>query len=296
MKQEPMNRALKTLIIAGTIAAVPFLSPAVDTAQAAAVSPVNVQVDGQLVHFPDAKPFIDENQRIQVPVRFVSEKLGYSVSWEALGDNVKVTIKNANKVVVLRTGDNRATVNGKSVILDTKVRLLEGRTYVPLRFIAESLGSEVQWDPDALKVIINTGKKGDAPIQPLLASRSGMPAVKDLSTEIVSTARKYVGTPYVWGGTTPSGFDCSGFVQYVFAQHGINLPRTSSEMYEMGTPVSDPQAGDLVFFSTYEPGVSHVGIYLGNGQFISSTSSSGVQIVSMDNPYWASRYIGARRI
>lgn len=291
-----MNRALKTLIMAGTIAAVPFLSPAVDTAQAAAVSPVNVQVDGQLVHFPDAKPFIDENQRIQVPVRFVSEKLGYSVSWEALGDNVKVTIKNANKVVVLRTGDNRATVNGKSVILDTKVRLLEGRTYVPLRFIAESLGSEVQWDPDALKVIINTGKKGDAPIQPLLASRSGMPAVKDLSTEIVSTARKYVGTPYVWGGTTPSGFDCSGFVQYVFAQHGINLPRTSSEMYEMGTPVSDPQAGDLVFFSTYEPGVSHVGIYLGNGQFISSTSSSGVQIVSMDNPYWASRYIGARRI
>lgn len=291
-----MNRALKTLIIAGTIAAVPFLSPAVDTAQAAAVSPVNVQVDGQLVHFPDAKPFIDENQRIQVPVRFVSEKLGYSVSWEALGDNVKVTIKNANKVVVLRTGDNRATVNGKSVILDTKVRLLEGRTYVPLRFIAESLGSEVQWDPDALKVIINTEKKGDAPIQPLLASRSGMPAVKDLSTEIVSTARKYVGTPYVWGGTTPSGFDCSGFVQYVFAQHGINLPRTSSEMYEMGTPVSDPQAGDLVFFSTYEPGVSHVGIYLGNGQFISSTSSSGVQIVSMDNPYWASCYIGARRI
>jgi peptidoglycan endopeptidase LytE len=291
-----MNTAWKTLILVGAVSATSFLSSAPDPAEAAAVSPVNVQVDDQLVSFPDAKPFIDENQRVQVPVRFVMERLGYSVSWDELGDNVKLTMKSGSNVIVLRTGENRATVNGKTVILDTKATLVEDRTYVPLRFIAESLGCKVEWDPGTETAIVNTGKTSGPSIRPVLASRSGMSTVNNPRAGIVATAMKYVGSPYVWGGTTPSGFDCSGFVQYVFAQNGIELPRTTSEMYEVGTPVTDLQPGDLVFFTTYAPGASHVGIYLGNNQFISSTSSSGVQIVSMDNPYWAPRYLGAKRI
>ena len=119
-----------------------------------------------------------------------------------------------------------------------------------------------------------------------------------ISRRIVQTSMQYIGVPYVFGGTTPSGFDCSGYVRYVFAQSGISLPRMADEQYAVGTPISTSElrAGDLVFFSTYTYGVSHVGIYLGEGNFINASSSRGVVIDSLGNSYWSSCYIGARRI
>jgi peptidoglycan endopeptidase LytE len=113
---------------------------------------------------------------------------------------------------------------------------------------------------------------------------------------IVDTAYRFIGVPYKWGGSTPSGFDCSGFIQYVYRAHGVTLPRTSSQMHSLGTRVSSPQIGDLVFFTTYAPGPSHVGIYVGGGKFISATSSDGVVVANMDSSYWSDRYLGARRL
>lgn len=115
---------------------------------------------------------------------------------------------------------------------------------------------------------------------------------------IVQSSLRYQGIPYVFGGTTPNGFDCSGFTRYVFAQAGIYLPRSADEQYEVGRSVSYSrlQSGDLVYFTTYESGASHVGIYLGNGQFISATSSRGIAIARLDSGYWGDRYIGARRV
>lgn len=112
---------------------------------------------------------------------------------------------------------------------------------------------------------------------------------------IVNTAMQLVGTPYAWGGTTPSGFDCSGFVRYVYGQNGIQLGRTSYDMFNQGTAVTDLQLGDLVFFATYDSGASHVGIYVGNNSFVSSTDN-GVKVDSFSNSYWGPRYIGARRL
>lgn len=115
---------------------------------------------------------------------------------------------------------------------------------------------------------------------------------------VIQNAMRYRGVPYVFGGTTPYGFDCSGFTRYVFAQAGISLPRAADEQFDVGRSVSysNLQPGDLVFFTTYAPGASHVGIYVGNDQFISATSSGGVMVSRLDIGYWGNRYYGARRV
>jgi cell wall-associated NlpC family hydrolase len=115
---------------------------------------------------------------------------------------------------------------------------------------------------------------------------------------ILQTALSLRGVPYSFGGTSPGGFDCSGFTRYVYSSYGINLPRGADEQFNVGRSVSYSrlQPGDLVFFSTYAEGASHVGIYLGNGQFISATSSRGIAVASLDSSYWGPRYLGARRV
>lgn len=122
--------------------------------------------------------------------------------------------------------------------------------------------------------------------------------VSDTVRAITAEAQKYVGVPYLFGGTTPQGFDCSGFLQYVFNRKGIVLPRGADEQYLAGRKVSINalEPGDLVFFQTYDQGVSHSGLYLGDGYFISATSSRGVAVATMKNGYWHDRYIGANRV
>ncbi|OPY57871.1 MAG: Peptidoglycan endopeptidase LytF precursor [Pelotomaculum sp. PtaU1.Bin035] len=112
---------------------------------------------------------------------------------------------------------------------------------------------------------------------------------------IVSLAKQFLGVPYVWAGSSPGGFDCSGFTSYVFSQFGIYLPHAADGQFNMGVARKQPGLGDLVFFSTYEPGPSHVGIYLGNDQFIhASSGGGGVCITSLSSSYYSARYLGAR--
>lgn len=123
-----------------------------------------------------------------------------------------------------------------------------------------------------------------------------LPAYK--TDSIISTAKKYMGTPYIYGGANPSGFDCSGYLQYVFKQNNIDIPRTADEQYKIGksVPVQQLQPGDLVFFATDLTEISHCGIYLGNGQFIHSSSSRGVRIDALDNDYWQKYFISGKHI
>ena len=113
---------------------------------------------------------------------------------------------------------------------------------------------------------------------------------------LINGAKKLIGVPYKWGGTTPSGFDCSGFIYYVYKQAGYDISRTSAQGYaDRSFYVDSPQVGDLVFFkNTYKQGISHVGIYVGNNQFINA-SSSGVEITSLNNSYWSKHFDSFKR-
>ena len=125
------------------------------------------------------------------------------------------------------------------------------------------------------------------------------PAARAGGYEISGTALALRGAPYRLGGDDPNGFDCSGLVRYVFAQHGIALPRTVVEQFRVGSGVNatDLKAGDLVFFSTTTPGASHVGIAVGGGAFIHAPTSSGVvRVENLGSSYWGPRFLGARRV
>lgn len=124
------------------------------------------------------------------------------------------------------------------------------------------------------------------------------PVVETVGEQIVNYAYNFLGTPYVWGGTSTSGFDCSGFTQYVFKQMGYSIKRTAAQQLTCGYAVTDLQLGDLVFFeNTYTTGAdaSHVGIYVGDNQFI-HTASGGVKVTDLSDDYYAARYVGARRV
>lgn len=140
---------------------------------------------------------------------------------------------------------------------------------------------------------VSRGQGSSTPTKSVSSSNNSSKA-----SAIVNTAKKYIGVNYVWGGTTPSGFDCSGYTQYVFAQQGISLPRVSRDQFARGTAVSfeNLRAGDLVFFSLDgDKAIDHVGIFIGDGQFINASSSKGVTIYPMGS-YWKSHYIGAKRV
>ncbi len=173
--------------------------------------------------------------------------------------------------------NNQSSSSGKGLI-DILVGLLLGK------FLGNLGNSNSSQLPDISKVL---GLSADSSSQD-----------KGASKNIIDTAQKYMGVPYVWGGETPAGFDCSGFTQYVMKQHGIAIPRTAAEQFAAGKAVdkANLQVGDLVFFTTYKPGASHVGFYMGDGNFIHASSAGGqVTINALDTPYYTEHYIGARR-
>ena len=117
--------------------------------------------------------------------------------------------------------------------------------------------------------------------------------------DVVSTALTLTGVPYRNGGSDPAGFDCSGLVQWVFAQHGIHMPREVREQFQLGMTIvlRDVQAGDLLFFETVADGASHVGVAIGGDRFVHAPSSRGVvRVERFTATYWATRFVGARRV
>lgn len=133
----------------------------------------------------------------------------------------------------------------------------------------------------------------------LVAPFAGQAEASSKPVAISKTATSLLGVKYSYGGSTTRGFDCSGYVSYVFKKNDIHLSRTAASMHASGTAVKKTNlaAGDLVFFNTSGKGVSHVGIYIGNGKFSHASSSRGVRVDKLNDPYyWGKRFVGAKRI
>lgn len=142
------------------------------------------------------------------------------------------------------------------------------------------------------------GVVGSATYKALMNKEMPPNRAQNVVRSILRAAYSVIGTPYVFGGTSPYGFDCSGFTQYAFKRAGVYLPRTADSQFYYGKrlSMSELRPGDLVFYTTYEPGASHCGIYVGNGNFIHAGTSTGVTVASAFTGYWGARYYGACRI
>lgn len=243
-------------------------------------------------------PPVIVNESTLVPMREFLNALGAEVLWD--GETSTVTALMGEKTVKAVIGSDVAYVNDEATQMPVAAQLIDGKTMIPLRFFVDRLGLSVAWHGESRTVYVATrGEALPVVIEEELASRGGA-AVSRLGDQLVASAEEQLGAPYAWGGTTPStGFDCSGFITYLSDLYDLDLPRTSYEMFDVGVPVdqADLQAGDLVFFSTYADGPSHVGIYDGGGGFIHAQSpETGVKVTALSSDYWASRYLGARRI
>ncbi|MFS0728407.1 C40 family peptidase [Paenibacillus sp. 1P07SE] len=117
------------------------------------------------------------------------------------------------------------------------------------------------------------------------------------TSKLSKAVNEVEGTPYKWGGTTTKGFDCSGFILYIYKQFDVELPRTSKTQAQVGSAVAKKnlKPGDLVFFDITGKGISHAGIYIGDGKFAHSSSSKGVTVSNLSQSYWAKTYVSARR-
>ena len=142
----------------------------------------------------------------------------------------------------------------------------------------------------------NQGRAASVEVSAPASGSSG--SSSDLGQQIATYAQQYVGYPYVYGGKSPSGFDCSGFMQFVFAQFGYQINRTATAQLANGYYVEydDLKPGDIIYFG-FGSTASHVGMYIGNGQFVhAQNSSTGVVITSLSEPWYANRYLCAHRI
>lgn len=214
------------------------------------------------------------------------EEGSFDISWSSVNgaDSYHIIIKNENADAVLLTD-----VAGATSFTVTEGSLTPNHNYSII--IGAVLG-----DSEVYSVPVDFTYTAKAPI-----SKEEYLALNPAAQSLLDTADDYLGTPYVWGGTTPSGFDCSGFVQYVYAQNGISISRVADDqLHGKGTYISsmsDLQPGDLVFFGSGDY-ASHVGLYVGNGTMIHSPSTGkSIMYTNIDeSSYYLSRFIGGKRI
>lgn len=229
------------------------------------------------------KKLLDEVTVLQRQIE--AQKQQRAAQYDALvKKNTELQIlKSADNIMMHQQAQTLAKVRSQMKSAQQKQGLIESQIH-----LTQSQIQQIQLETEQAQTLMqNTAYVAQV--------SQGLPMAN--SSQIIHFAEQFLGVPYVWGGVSPSGFDCSGFTQYVMEHFNVNLQRTSESQFAEGVPVSrnNLQPGDLVFFSTYAPGASHVGIYIGNGLMIDA-EDVGVAIDSISNSYWGPKYLGARRV
>jgi cell wall-associated NlpC family hydrolase len=194
--------------------------------------------------------------------------------------------------VLAERAERRRQIEGQ---LAERQRLLASIKDQIAKIKADEAQRQRRLQEQAQQVVDQQQSSGSTSSTPAADGASGSSPPPATHGGVVAIAMQYLGVPYVWGGASPSGFDCSGFIMYVYAQVGISLPHNAAMQYGYGSPVSRDQlqAGDLVFFD----GLGHAGIYIGGGQFIHSPHTGDVvKISSLSDSWYAATYVGGRRL
>jgi hypothetical protein len=269
---------------------------------------LNITVDQE--NTESMNVYLRDNQTY-MPLIFILEFLGFETQEGNKGHSIQAGFTDV--LYEIKKNSDQATVLEAPITLPSPVVTFQNDTYITAESLEELLEHEYEITLENDTLIINTiqldsifpGNEdlGDVEIN----EEEDVPAVsRYLANRIIRTARRYVGTPYLFGTSTndTSRFDCSSLTQHAFGVHGISLPRSSRAQAGVGryVPVSQLRAGDLLFF--YWPGrynstrvVGHVAIYMGNGYMIQATPSRGVHITNAANSsYWRSVYLGAKRV
>lgn len=235
-----------------------------------------------------SKEGYEEDFTIHFDLPPINENTGFPVVMTALVE--EPTFVDDAGMYTVQIDDTLSTISTKFELELATVKEwnnLQGDLIV----VGQKLSVDGQVEPTASQI----QQEKSANFEPTSYSESTTPSSS--ANDVISIANQYLGVPYVFGGTTPNGFDCSGYISYVFKKAGIlDTNYNSSGLYAISEKVSTPQVGDLVFFSgTYKEGISHVGIYIGDNKMINA-SGSKVQITNIHDPYWKQYFTGFGRI
>lgn len=260
-----------------------------------------------LLQASNLSDFIDRAEQIQMIVNTYGKLQKDILALNETMNNQKVSINQKKATIQRALQDKARTQQAVQQALDKQKTVLaqlsaQEKTTLNASLTAQAKVSRIQKliEQEALEAAYarNGTSAGSTSRSTSGGGVSGAVKVSGGAQQVLGFASQFLGTQYVWGGTTPSpGFDCSGYVQYVFQHVGISLDRTSEQQFNEGVPVSRSELapGDIVFFHTYSSDASHVGIYVGNNTMINS-SNGGVSYDDMTNSYWSARYLGARRV
>lgn len=269
MKQKSIATMLLLALSVSVLGASPALAAddtaAVQTQQSQITTSVNGAGATNMQQYTMSNSVLNEQGTLYLPLRSTLEQMGATITTnpDKQGRKIKLDIEGQSYQLYYNTNKTAVSLTENGTYYGIKVE--NGVTYAPMAFVQALTNRVVSVSGNTLVLIENQ----EAAFWKTLETYTVDPNFVEKSTRerIVETAMKYIGVPYVWGGTTPAGFDCSGFVQYVYKECGMSIPRVTYTQQAAATPValSDLQPGDLVFWggSAY-----HVGIYLGNGQYI----------------------------
>ncbi|MBC7329877.1 LysM peptidoglycan-binding domain-containing protein [bacterium] len=244
---------------------------------------------------------ISLNKTLKIGEKLIIPKAGMKVAKEKTSVKVSSSPRTSSAsreggiIYQVRAGDSLWTIGKRFGVSPEKIASANGISLNKTLQIGDKLVIPSQGRKQVARSQSSTAKKTLTAKGTKTSSNKGNGA-----PGVVGTALAYQGTRYSYGGFSSRGFDCSGFVKYVYQKHGLNLPHNAAAQYRYGKPVSksELQPGDLVFFRTgRSKRINHVGIYIGNGKFIHASSARGrVRIDSLNEGYYKSRYVGARRL